>query len=254
MSSLRSRTISRFAARSSGRIERIASDMPGHVLVEHLPAEPLDELVEPVARIRLEEVVVLEAADPLADVAGSAVELVEPLAPPRRAASRGGQASAPSASSRDASSSRRSTPARSSATISSSSRRMSPRTSPSPYRSSSLLAPPLQAVHQVAQAREVAARRVARPPAALHQAAERLGEVALGHHVVGERVQDLVGIEVRRPAGAVPAGVPGAARQGRAVRGAVAEAGREVARVRRVGGHALVVIGGRRSRPRRAPC
>ena len=35
-----------------------------------------------------------------------------------------------------------------------------------------------------------------RAPAALHQPAERLGQVALGHHVVGERIEDLVGLEV----------------------------------------------------------
>ena len=64
MSSLRSRTISRLAARSSGVIDWIASDMPGHELVEDLALEPLDELVEPLARVRLEEVVLLQAADP----------------------------------------------------------------------------------------------------------------------------------------------------------------------------------------------
>ena len=87
---------------------------------------------------------------------------------------------------------------------------------------------------QVAQARQVGARRVARSPAALHEAAERLGEVAVGHHVVGQRVHDLVRIEVRELLRPVPARVPGAARQRRARPGAVAEAGREVARVRRV--------------------
>ena len=59
-----------------------------------------------------------------------------------------------------------------------------------------LLAPALEPIHQVAQAGHVAAGRVAGPPAAVHQPAERLGEVALGHDVVGERVEDLVGVEV----------------------------------------------------------
>ena len=47
------------------------------------------------------------------------------------------------------------------------------------------------------EAGEVAAGRVARPPAPLHQPPEGLLEVALGHHVVGQRIQDLVGVEVR---------------------------------------------------------
>ena len=81
MSSLRSRTISRLAARSSGRHRLDRLGHAGHELVEHLALELLDELIEPFARVRLEEVVVLEAADPLADVGRQRVELVEP---PRR--------------------------------------------------------------------------------------------------------------------------------------------------------------------------
>ena len=73
-----------------------------------------------------------------------------------------------------------------------------------------LLAPPLEPVHQVAQAGQVRARRVARPPATLHQATQRLGQVALGHDVVGQRVHDLVGVEVGDVLAAVPARVPGA--------------------------------------------
>ena len=111
-------------------------DRLGHALdelVEDLALEPLDELVEALARVRLEEVVVLQAADPLPDVRREG----------RRAGRAGGAATSrsidaqarsarrrrPSARVGPASSSRRSTPARSSATISSSSRRMSPRTS-----------------------------------------------------------------------------------------------------------------------------
>ena len=51
--------------------------------------------------------------------------------------------------------------------------------------------------------------RVAGPPATFHQAPQRLGQVALGHDVVGERLEDLVGIEVGDPLGAVPAREPG---------------------------------------------
>ena len=112
----------------------------GHELVEDLPAEPLDELVEALAGVGLEEVVVLQAADPFADVGRQRVELVEP---PRGdvAEHRPEAASSPvTAPSRGVRLRRRPalgrsvgapTPARSSPTISSSSRRMSPRTSSS---------------------------------------------------------------------------------------------------------------------------
>ena len=43
---------------------------PGHELVEDLALEPLDQLVEALAGVRLQEVVVLQAADPLAEVGG----------------------------------------------------------------------------------------------------------------------------------------------------------------------------------------
>ena len=114
------------------RHARIASHRPCDEVVEDLLAEPLDQRVEPFAGSRLQEVVLLEAADPLADVGGQRVELVEP----RPAASGASARRGPSGRGRrpvraGASSSRRSTPARSSATISSSSRRTSPSTSPS---------------------------------------------------------------------------------------------------------------------------
>ena len=70
-----------------------------------------------------------------------------------------------------------------------------------------LLALPLETLHEVAQAGHVAAGRVARPPAAVHQAAERLGQVALGHDVVGEGIEDLVGVEVGDMLAAVPGGI-----------------------------------------------
>ena len=52
---------------------------PADELVEDLLAEPLDELVEAGARVGLEEVVLAQVADPLADVARQRVELIEPL-------------------------------------------------------------------------------------------------------------------------------------------------------------------------------
>ena len=87
-----------------------------------------------------------------------------------------------------------------------------------------LLAPALEAVHQVLQAGQVGARRVARPPAALHQPAQRLRQVALGHDVVGERVDDLVGIEVGDPW--LPSQREYRARRARAARGRPSSAAR----------------------------
>ena len=114
MSSLRSRTISRLAARSSGRHRPDGVGHPGHELVEDLALEPLDELVEALAGVRLEEVVVLQAADPLADVGRQPVELVEPAG--GRVAEHLAKVRASGRRRRlDAWSSRRSTPARSSA-------------------------------------------------------------------------------------------------------------------------------------------
>ena len=111
------------------RLDRLGH--PGHELVEDLALELLDQLVEPLAGGRLHEVVVLQAADPLADVRRQRVELVEPLG--RRIAQHLTQVVGHGLAGRrsDAWSSRRSTPARSSSTISSSCWRMSPRTSSS---------------------------------------------------------------------------------------------------------------------------
>ena len=60
---------------------------------------------------------------------------------------------------------------------------------------------------KVVESGEIRPRRVAGPPAALHQPAKRLGQVALGHDVVGQGVKDLVGVESRDRLGPVPAGV-----------------------------------------------
>ena len=186
--------------------------MPGHELVEDLALELLDQLVEPLARGRLHEVVVLQAADPLADVGRQRIELVEP--PGGRIAQHLAQVVGHGLAGRVA------TPGRAGA-------RRRARSSVDDLLElladvaehvvelvalEHRLALPLQPLHQVAQAGHVAAGRVARPPAAVHQAAERLGEVALGHHVVGERVDDLVRVEVGdllRPVPGRVAGGPG---------------------------------------------
>ena len=72
-----------------------------------------------------------------------------------------------------------------------------------------LLATADEPIHQVLEPGQVGPRRVAAAPAALHQAAQRLGEVALGHDVVGQRLEDLVGVEVGDLLAAVPARVAG---------------------------------------------
>ena len=90
-----------------------------------------------------------------------------------------------------------------------------------------LLAPPLEPIDQVLEAGHVATGRVAGPPATFHQSAERLGEVAFGHDVVGERVEDLVRVEVGYLLAAVPA--PSSVRPGERGRAA---SGREPRRRR----------------------
>ena len=76
-----------------------------------------------------------------------------------------------------------------------------------------LLAPVAQAVEEVAQAAQVAARRVAPPQSALHEPAHGLRHVAVLEHVVRQRVDDLVGREVGHVLRAVPAPVLGGGRQ-----------------------------------------
>ena len=233
MSSLRSRTISRFAARSSGRHRPDRVAHAGDELVEHLLAEPLDELVEPLARLGLEEVVLAQVADPLADVARQRVELVEPLggdvAQHRRRSVGVGRLASAAGLARAAAPRRR----RSSATISSSSRRMSPRTSPSSYRSrsssrrrarrsmrscrparSGRVGSPLR------QPRSISRRRAsARSPSAMtsSDSASRISSAS--------RSGDLLA--------AVPARVAGATAPGRRPRRRAAAARRSAARARR---------------------
>ena len=199
------------AARSSGRHRLDGLGHPGHELVEDLALEPLDQRIEALARGRLEEVVVLEAADPLADVGRQGIELVEPACG-------------------DIAEHRSEVVGRVAVGLRG---LVEPALDAGPFLADDLLelapdvaedivelvalehrlAPTLEPVHQVLQPGHVAARRVARPPAAVHQPAQGLGEVALGHDVVGKRIEDLVGREVGDVLAAVPRRIAGARRE-----------------------------------------
>ncbi len=213
-----------------------------HELVEDLALELLDELVEPFAGAGLHEVVVLETADPLADIGRQTIELIEPAGrdvAQHRAQVLGRLAIGPGGL-------------------------VEPSLDARPLLGHDLvelatdvaedvvelvalehlLAPALEPVHQVAQPGHVAAGRIAGPPATVHQPAQRLGQVALGHDVVGERVEDLVRLEIGDLLAAVPGRVPG--RPGQRVCGRLSSSHRragacalrpKVPRVRRVGGH-----------------
>jgi hypothetical protein len=74
-------------------------------------------------------------------------------------------------------------------------------------------------------------------PAALHQPPQRLGEVALGHDVIGERVEDLVGVERRDRLRSIPAGVARCAGEERVAAGDPPAGGPQVTRIRREAGH-----------------
>ena len=76
------------------------------------------------------------------------------------------------------------------------------------------LPPALEPVDQVVEPGHVPAGRVAGPPASVHQSPERCAEVALGHDVVRERVEDLLRLEVRDLLTAVPGRIPGTGREG----------------------------------------
>ena len=267
---MRSRTISRFAARSSGRHGPDGVAHPADELVEDLLAEPLDELVEAGARVGLEEVVLAQVADPLADVARQRVELVEPLRGDvaeqllevgvgglggssgglrrrrrRVADASGGAAGVGRVRWRALErSSRRSTPG---PLLRDDLVQLAPDVAEDVAELeplAQLLAAPAEPIHEVLEAGQVGAGRVAAAPAALHQPAQRLGEVALGHDVVRELVEDLVGVEVGHLLAPVPARVAGASGE----RGQGVVVGRspvsrrrhppvEVARIRRVRGH-----------------
>ena len=104
-----------------------------HELVEDLLAEPLDELVEPLARVGIQEVVLAQVTDPRRrGPSGRASSWIEPA---RAARSRDLRRCRRPARPRAERSSRRSTPARSVVDDLVELRRMSPRTSPKSYRS-----------------------------------------------------------------------------------------------------------------------
>ena len=242
-----------------------------HELVEHLALELLDELVESLTRRWLEEVVVLQPADPFAEVAGEAVELVEPT---------GGDVAQHRTESRVGVGTRR---------------LVEPSLDAGPLLGDDLLeltpdvaedvvelvalehllALALESLHQVLEPGEVAPGGIAVAPAALHQPAERLGDVAFGHDVVGEGIEDLVGIEVGRRTGCRPSAniaPPGSTRRrptplrlrrgGRARRAAPAPARPAAPGARPAapsgprsrGSGEYAVTGGRPSRPGSGPC
>ena len=108
--SLRSRTISRFAARSSGVIDRIASDIPPTNWSSTCLPRRSTRAVEALARGGLEEVVLAQVADPVADVRRQGVEAVQALGRHVAEHAREGQASAAGSVASLERSSRRSTP------------------------------------------------------------------------------------------------------------------------------------------------
>ncbi len=199
--------MSRFAARSSGDIDRIASPIPCDELLEDLLSEPLHEVVESLPGPGLHEVVLAQRADPFPDVGREAVELVEPasgqvaehplqvrvgvVSPGRRALHPALEALA---------------------LLGHDLLELAPDVAehvPELVSLAKLLPTPHEPVHQVLEAGEVRARGVIAPPAAFHEAAEGLGDIALGHDVVGEFREDLVRVEVREPLGPVPSREPG---------------------------------------------
>ena len=222
-------------------LRRRALDRLGQALdeaVERLAAQPIRQRREPIPRRGLHEVVFLERADPATDVPRQRLELVEPAG--------GGVAQhraellvhrGPVGRRRPPSSSRRSMPARSSATISSSSCLTSASDVAQLIALLELLAPPAEALAEVVEAVEVGAGRVAAAPAAFHQPPERLAEVAFGHDVVGEGVHDLVGVEGRDRLAAVPASVAGGPGEERVARRSGGGSAVEVVPVRDVRRH-----------------
>ena len=266
-----------------------------HEPIERLLAQAFGQLVEPVPCPRLHEVVFLELPDPVPDVAGQSVELVDPAGggvaehrPERGVLGRPGLRSVRWAVmrrvGRRAGCWLRTRLGRRSGLRS---RRRSglvqPALDPGPFLGDDLLelladagqdvaqlvpllelvAPEPKSLAEVVQTGQIRARRVARPPATLHQPPECLREIALGHDVVGEGIEDLVGVERRDRLGPVPSGIARGASEQR-VAGRRASRGRlEVSRIRRVGRHrpqprvvtgVNPVIAGRPCRPPSDPC
>jgi hypothetical protein len=126
-----------------------------------------------------------------------------------------------------------------------------------------LLALAPQPLTKVIQAGEVGSRRVAGPPAPLHEASKGLGEIALGHHVVRQGIDDLVGIESGDRLCPVPARVAGGPGEERVAGGCSAGGRPEIAWIGAERGHAPTpvrrttdgaLIAGRRSPLRIDPC
>ena len=238
-----------------GALDRLreALDEP----IQRLLPEPFGQRVEPVAGGRLHEVVLLELADPAADVARQRVELVDPAG--RRVAQHRPQRRVGRRAVRRAG------------------RLVEAALDARPLLGDDLvellpdvgqdvaelipllelLTPSPQSLAELVEPRQIVAGGVARPPAALDEAAEGLGEVAFGHDVVGHRLEDLVGVESRDRLRSVPPGVAGGAVEQRIAPGRRGAGRLQVARVRRERrghrgarhrGRAPALIGGRRCR------
>lgn len=96
------------------------------------------------------------------------------------------------------------------------------------------LAPPVQPIHQVAQTGHVGPSRIAGTPAPLAQPPQRGLDVALGHHVVGQRVEDLVRVQVGQRLAAVPGRVAGRPVEQPVLRAETHPGAAEIGPVRRV--------------------
>ena len=165
---------------------------PLRELVEDLLAQTFDELVVALACVLLEEVVLAQVADPLAEVGREGIEAVEaPSGEVLRHACRvrigrvfGGPLQAP-------------LHARS--LVGHDLLELAPDVAEhvaEVVALAELLASPREAFHEVLEAGQIGAGRIAAPPAAVHEPAQRFGEVTLRHDVVGQRLEDLVGLEV----------------------------------------------------------
>ena len=214
------------------RADRIAH--PRRELVEHLLAQSFDQVVEPLPRSGLHEVVLAEVADPVTEVGRQRIEPIEPpgrqvLRDARRVLVRGVGARPfePAFHARPL--------------LGDDLLELTPDVAQHVAQVvavAQLLATTGQPLHQVLQAGHVRSGLVAAAPATLHEAAQGLGEIALRHHVVGQGPQDLVGIEVGQVLAAVPARVASATNQVAERAVGWRNAAAEVARIGRVGRHA----------------
>ncbi len=180
-----------------------------HELVQHLGGQPLDQRIEALARRRLHEVVVAQVADLLADVRRQGVQLIQAFG--------GGIAEhLPEVGARRVARGAVQPLLHARALLLDDLAELAPDVAEhvvQPEPLAQLLAPLAQSIHEVLEAGHVRSRRVAALPATLHEPAQGRGEVALGHHVVGQGSQDLVGVEVGQLLAAVPAREPGVPRQ-----------------------------------------